>query len=68
MSHVVSLIDFGGATRYPGIANSTDCLKDLRAGGVDASLTEVGDVDHNGSVRRSMPKVLDWFRQEAATG
>jgi hypothetical protein len=31
------------------------------------SLTDVGDVDHTGSVTRSMPQVLDWFRQEAAT-
>ncbi|MFC7648696.1 alpha/beta hydrolase family protein [Streptosporangium lutulentum] len=53
--------------RDVAIANSESCLKDLRAEGVDTSLTDVGDVDHTGSVMRSMPRVLDWFQKEAAT-
>jgi acetyl esterase/lipase len=53
--------------RDVAIANSVSCLKDLRGKGFDASLTDVGDVDHTGSVMRSMPQVLDWFRQEAAS-
>lgn len=50
------------------IANSTSCLRDLRTGGVDATLTDVGEVDHFGSVMNAMPQVLDWFQQEAGTG
>lgn len=42
-------------------ANSRYCLRDLRAGGVKASLTDVGDVDHTTSALRSLPEVLDWF-------
>ncbi|MEU9831999.1 lipase family protein [Streptosporangium sp. NPDC048047] len=54
--------------RDVAIANSRSCLKDLRGKGVDASLTDVGDVGHEGSVRRSMPRVLDWFRRETSAG
>jgi acetyl esterase/lipase len=41
--------------------NSESCLRDLRASGVKASLTDVGDVDHRTSAFRALPKVLDWF-------
>ncbi|MBB6557072.1 hypothetical protein [Nonomuraea rubra] len=42
-------------------ANSRYCLRDLRAGRVKATLTDVGDVDHMTSAYRSLPEVLDWF-------
>ncbi|MEU6716831.1 hypothetical protein ABZ897_35665 [Nonomuraea sp. NPDC046802] len=41
--------------------NSLSCLRDLRARGVKAMLTDVGDVDHTTSAFLSLPQVLDWF-------
>ncbi|WP_125646133.1 S9 family peptidase [Nonomuraea sp. WAC 01424] len=49
------------------LANSESCLKDLRARHVDASLMDVGDVNHLTSLRLSLPKVLAWFQQGAGT-
>ncbi|MEU0485928.1 acetylxylan esterase [Streptosporangium sp. NPDC006013] len=49
------------------LANSASCLKDLRARHVDATLTEVGDVNHFTSLRLSLPKVLAWFQQRSGT-
>lgn len=43
------------------IANARRCLRDLRANGVKASLTDVGDVEHRPSMFRTMPQVFDWF-------
>ncbi|MER6950113.1 hypothetical protein ABT294_39460 [Nonomuraea sp. NPDC000554] len=47
------------------VANSASCLKELRARHVDATLTEVGEVNHFGSLRLSLPKVLAWFQQRS---
>ncbi|TMR24151.1 alpha/beta hydrolase [Nonomuraea turkmeniaca] len=51
----------GRGDRDVAIANSYHCLRDLRASKVKVSLTDVGDVDHFTSAKRSLPKVLDWF-------
>ncbi|WP_433435858.1 hypothetical protein [Nonomuraea sp. CA-141351] len=51
----------GRADRDVAVANSRHCLRDLRASGVEASLTYVGNVDHTTSAFRSLPRVLDWF-------
>ncbi|MFC4114170.1 hypothetical protein [Nonomuraea zeae] len=47
--------------RDVAFANSESCLRDLRASGVKASLTDLGDVDHRASAFRALPRVLDWF-------
>ncbi|MFC4015706.1 hypothetical protein ACFOY2_51440 [Nonomuraea purpurea] len=41
--------------------NSLSCLRDLRARGVKATLTDVGDIDHMTSAFLPLPWVLDWF-------
>ncbi|TDD56473.1 hypothetical protein E1286_02275 [Nonomuraea terrae] len=50
-----------GGDRDVDFGNSRLCLRDLRAGGVEASLTDVGDADHTTSALRSLPEILDWF-------
>lgn len=55
----------GSADRDVVIENSTSCLKDLRAAGVDARLINVGKVDHFVSDARSQPRILAWFRHRA---
>ncbi|MEV0233763.1 hypothetical protein [Nonomuraea sp. NPDC050786] len=54
--------------REVAVANSRHCLRDLRASGVGASLTYLGDVDHMTSPRRSLPKVFDWFTSLRGAG
>ncbi|WP_326632780.1 hypothetical protein OIE67_46885 [Nonomuraea fuscirosea] len=51
----------GRGDREVVIANSRLCLKELKASGVKATLTDVGNVDHMTSPLRAMPRILDWF-------
>ncbi|MFI6602969.1 alpha/beta hydrolase family protein [Nonomuraea sp. NPDC050536] len=46
-------------------ANSSRCLEDLRARHIEATLTEVGDVNHITSLKMSLPQVLAWFQQRS---
>lgn len=55
----------GSADRDVVIANSESCLKELKAAGVDASLIDVGVVDHFVTVPLSLPHILAWFRSRA---
>ncbi|MEW9552502.1 hypothetical protein [Nonomuraea sp. NPDC050783] len=42
-------------------ANSRQCLGQLRAAGVKATLTDVGDVPHMATPHRALPEVFRWF-------
>jgi pimeloyl-ACP methyl ester carboxylesterase len=43
------------------IVNAQHCEAALRAHGVKASITDVGDTDHTGSALRSIPQIVRWF-------
>ncbi|MGK8524061.1 hypothetical protein ACRS6B_22050 [Nocardia asteroides] len=43
-------------------ANAERCLRDLDSG--NATLRDVGDVDHAGAARIAVPEILDWFQQQ----
>lgn len=43
------------------IANAEHCQRALRANGADASLIDVGAVDHTTSL--VLARLLDWFQQ-----
>jgi hypothetical protein len=45
------------------IANAEHCQRALRANGADASLIDVGAVDHTTSLVLALPRLLDWFQQ-----
>ncbi|GAA3469761.1 hypothetical protein [Nonomuraea roseola] len=41
--------------------NALYCQRQLKARGATQSLTDVGDVDHNLSVRKALPQVAEEF-------
>ncbi|WP_327085390.1 hypothetical protein OIE66_23880 [Nonomuraea sp. NBC_01738] len=45
------------------LANSASCLRELRARHIEATLTDVGAVNHLGSLRAALPQVLTWFQR-----
>ncbi|MER0447056.1 lipase family protein [Streptomyces sp. Edi4] len=49
-------------------SNSSYCAAQLAAHGVGATLTDVGDVDHNGSVRLAVPGIIRFFDAARKTG
>ncbi|MEV5887935.1 hypothetical protein [Nonomuraea fuscirosea] len=51
----------GRGDKDVAIANSRLCLEELKASGVKATLTDVGNVDHMTSPFRALPRILDWF-------
>ncbi|MEU8393862.1 hypothetical protein AB0C28_01625 [Nonomuraea sp. NPDC048892] len=51
----------GRGDKDVAVANSRLCLKELKASGVKATFTDVGNVDHMTSPFRALPRILDWF-------
>jgi predicted alpha/beta hydrolase family esterase len=47
------------AVPYP---NAEHCLRALGSG--NATLRDLGEVDHAGSARTALPEILDWFQQQ----
>ncbi|MFC4055790.1 alpha/beta hydrolase family protein [Actinomadura syzygii] len=43
------------------ILNAKHCVAALRANGVEAPLTDFGDVPHGASKRAALPEILTWF-------
>ncbi|MEW2132005.1 hypothetical protein [Streptomyces sp. NPDC005435] len=44
------------------------CAGQLTRNGAAPRLTDVGDYDHNGSVRQALPRIIDFFDESARTG
>ncbi|MFI5803645.1 lipase family protein [Streptomyces sp. NPDC051561] len=44
------------------------CADQLTSNGAASRVTDVGDYDHNGSVRQAVPRIVDFFDASAKTG
>ncbi|MGA5407613.1 alpha/beta hydrolase family protein [Streptomyces lavendulocolor] len=49
-------------------SQSVHCADQLTRNGAAPRLTDVGDYDHNGSVRQAVPRIIRFFDESARTG
>ena len=48
-------------------SNSGYCAAQLAGNGAGEKLIDVGDVDHNGSVRQAVPRIIRFFDKSQTT-